>query len=105
MKKIEAIIQLSKLNDVQDALEVIGIDSMTVCEVKGFGRQHRHKETYRARDYIINYLPMVKIDLVVADENVDQAVKVVIQSAKTGPSDDSKILICDVKEAAYTLAT
>lgn len=104
MKKIEAIIQLSKLNEVQDALEGIGIDAMTVCEVKGFGRQNRHKETYRSKEYTINFLPMIKIDLVVADETLEQVVKVVVQSAKTGSSGDGKILVSDVKEAAYAMA-
>jgi nitrogen regulatory protein P-II 1 len=104
MKKIEAIIQLSKLNEVQDALAEIGIDVMTVCEVKGFGRQNRHKETYRSKEYTINFLPMIKIDLVVADENLERVVKVVIQSARRGSSGDGKILISDVKEAAYALA-
>lgn len=103
MKKVEAIIQLSKLNEVQDALEDIGIDGMTVCEVRGFGRQNRHKETYRGKDYTVNFLPMIKIDLVMADQNVEQAVKVIIQSAKTGSSSDGKVLISDVKEAAYAL--
>jgi len=104
MKKIEAIIQLSKLNEVQDALAEIGIDVMTVCEVKGFGRQNRHKETYRSKEYTIHFLPMIKIDFVVADQNLEQVVKVVTQSAKTGSGGDGKILISDVKEAVYALA-
>ncbi len=104
MKKIEAIIQLSKLTEVQDALEDIGIDGMTVCEVKGFGPQNRHKETYRSQEYTVKFLPMIKIDLVVADETLDQAVKVVVQSAKTGSGGEGKVLISEVKEAAYTLA-
>jgi nitrogen regulatory protein P-II 1 len=104
MKKIEAIIQLSKLNEVQDALEVIGIDGMTTCEVMGFGRQNRHNEIYRGKEYTVNYLPMVRIDLVVEDQILDQAVKVIIQSAKTGTMGDGKVLISDVKEAVYALA-
>jgi nitrogen regulatory protein P-II 1 len=104
MKKIEAIIQLAKLNEVQDALEEIGIDGMTVCEVKGFGRQNRHKETYRSKEYTINFLPMIKLDLVVADPMLDQVVKVLMDSARTGAGGDGKILISDVKEAAYALA-
>ena len=104
MKKIEAIIQLSKLTAVQDALEEIGIDGMTVCEVKGFGRQHQHKETYRSQDYTVNFLPMIKMDLVVPDENLDQAVKVILQTARTGSSGEGKVLISDVKEAACALA-
>ena len=104
MKKIEAIIPVSKLNEIQETLEQIGIDGMTVCEVKGFGRQNRHKETYRARDYMINFLPMIKIELVVADQVLEKVVKAVIQSAKQGSSGAGKILISDVKEAAYELA-
>jgi len=104
MKKIEAIIQLSKLNDVQDALEDIGIDRMTTCEVRGFGRQHRHHEIYRGKEYTLNYLPMIRIDLVVEDSVLDQAVKVIVQSAQTGAVGDGKVLISDVKEAAYALA-
>ena len=103
MKKLEATIQLSKLNEVQDALEETGIDEMTVCEVRGFGRQNRHKETYRCKEYTVNFLPMVKIDFIVADESVDQVVKVISHAAKTGSSRDGKILISDVKAAAYAL--
>jgi len=104
MKKIEAIIQRSKLNQVTGALEDMGVDGMTVCEVKGFGRQNRHKESYRSKEYTIHFLPMIKIDFVVADENLEQVVKVVTQSAKTGAGGDGKILISEVKEAAYALA-
>ena len=104
MKKIEAILPLSKLNEVQAALEDIGIDGMTVCEVKGFGRQNRHKETYRAKEYVINFLPMIKIDLVVADEALEQVVKVFSQSARTGAGGGGRILVSEVKEATYALA-
>lgn len=104
MKKIEATIQLSKLNEVQDALEDIGIDRMTVCEVRGFSRQNRHQETYRGKEYTMNFLPMVKIDLVVEEHNVEAAVKVIIQSAGTGATGDGKVLISDVKEAAYAVS-
>jgi nitrogen regulatory protein P-II 1 len=103
MKKIEAVIQLSKLNEVQDALEDIGVDGMTAYEVKGFGRQNRHQETYRCKEYTVNFLPMIKIDFVVADEKVEQAVKAVIPSAKTGSSGAGKVLISDVTEAAHAL--
>lgn len=78
---------------------------MTVCEVRGLGRQNRHKENYRGKEYTVNFLPMIKIDFVVADESVEQAVQqVIIQSAKTGTSGDGKVLISDVKEAAEALA-
>jgi nitrogen regulatory protein P-II 1 len=103
MKKVEAVIQLSKLNEVQDALEDIGIDGMTAYEVKGFGRQNRHQETYRGKEHTVNFLPMIKIDFVVADEKVEAAVKVIIQAAKTGSGGAGKVLVSDVTEAAYAL--
>ena len=83
MKKIEAIIKLSKLHEVQEALEELGFEGMAVCEVKGFGRENRHTETYRGSDYTVNFLPKIKIDLVVGDQNADAAVKIIIQFAKT----------------------
>jgi nitrogen regulatory protein P-II 1 len=104
MKKIEAIIKLSKLHEVQDALEEIGIDGMTVCEVKGFGRQNRHTETYRGSEYTVGFLPKIKIDLVVGDQNAERAVKVIIQSAKTGKMGGDKVFISNVEEARYALA-
>lgn len=104
MKKIEAIIQLSKLEEVQNALEEIGIDGMTVCEVKGFGRQNRHTETYRGGEYTLDFLPRLKIDLVVEDQNAEQAVNAIIKSARTGKMGDDKVLISDVREAGCALA-
>jgi nitrogen regulatory protein P-II 1 len=104
MKKIEAIIKLSKLDETQRALEEIGIDGMTVCEVKGFGRQNRHTETYRGSEYTVNFLPKVKIDLVVVDQNAEQAVKIIIKSAQTGKIGDDRIFISDVEEAGCALA-
>jgi nitrogen regulatory protein P-II 1 len=104
MKKIEAIIQLSKLDEVQDALGEIGIDGMTVCEVKGFGRQNRHTETYRGSKYTVDFLPKIKIDLVVKDQNAERAAKVIIQSARTGEIGGGKVFISDVEEARYALA-
>jgi nitrogen regulatory protein P-II 1 len=103
MKKIEATIPLSKLNEVQNALEELGIDGMTVCEVKGFGRQNRHKESYRTQEYVINFLPMIKIDLVVADQILAQTVKVFMPSAKAGSRGEGKVLISEVQEAAYAV--
>ena len=103
MKKIEAVIQLAKLDEVQDALEEIGIDGMTVCEVRGFGRQNRHTESYRGREYTVDFLPKIKIDLVVVDQNAERAVKAIVNSAKTGKIGDHKVLISDVAEARYAL--
>ena len=104
MKKIEAIIQRSKLDEVQDALEEIGIDGMTVCEVKGFGRQNRHTETYRSGEYTLDFLPKLRIDLVVGDQNAESAVTAIIKSAGTGKMGEDKVLISDVKEAGCAMA-
>ena len=104
MKKIEAIIQLSKLEEVQDALGEIGIDGMTVCEVKGFGRQNRHTESYRSGEYTLDFLPKLRIDLVVGDQYAEEAVNAIIKSARTGKMGDDKVLISDVEEARCAVA-
>jgi nitrogen regulatory protein P-II 1 len=104
MKKIEAIIKLSKLDEVQDALEEVGIDGMTVCEVKGFGRQNRHTETYRGSEYTVDFLPKIKIDLVVGDLNAERAVNAIILSARTGEIEDGKVFISDIEEARRAVA-
>ena len=104
MKKIEAIIQLSKLDEIQDALDEIGIDGMTVCEVKGFGRQNRHTESYRGSEYTVDFLPKIRIDFVVLDENAEHAVQIIIGSAKAGKMGDAKVLISDVEEVRCVLA-
>src|ERR1017187_6468871 len=101
MKKIEAIIRPFKLEEVQDALGEIGIDGMTVCEVKGFGRQNRHTETYRGSEYTVDFLPKIKIDLVVEDQNAEQAVNAIIQSTRTDKNGDGKVFISDVGEAVH----
>ena len=88
MKKIEAIIKPFKLEDVKEALAEIGIEGMTVTEVKGFGRQKGHTEIYRGSEYTVDFLPKVKFDLVVTDDRVDTAVKAIIKSAKTGKIGD-----------------
>ena len=99
MKKIEAIIKPFKLEEVQDALEEIGIDGMTVSEVKGYGRQNRHTEIYRSGEYTIDFLPKLKIDLVVGDQNAERAVNAIIKSARTGNISDDKVFISDIEEA------
>jgi nitrogen regulatory protein P-II 1 len=104
MKKIEAIIPLSKLDEVQDALEAIGIEGMTVCEVKGFGRQNRHTEICRGGEYTLDFLPKLKIDLVVGNQNAERAVNAIVKSAGTGKTGDDKILISEVEEARCALA-
>ena len=99
MKKIEAILQRSKLDEVQHALQEVGIEGMTVCEVKGFGRQNKHTETYRGRDYTVDFLPKIKIDVVVMEQNAEQALEVIINSARIGKIGDDKVFISDVKDA------
>ena len=99
MKKIEAIIKPFKLEDVKEALAEIGIEGMTVTEVKGFGRQKGHTEIYRGSEYTVDFLPKVKFDLVVTDDRVDTAVKAIIKSAKTGKIGDGKIFVTHIEEA------
>ena len=92
MKKIEAIIKPFKLEEVKDALNELGIDGMTVSEVKGFGRQKGHTEIYRGSEYTVDFLPKVKIEVVVQDSQADSAVEAVVKSARTGKIGDGKIL-------------
>ena len=87
------------MDEVQDALREIGIDGMTACEVKGFGRQNRHTEIYRGSEYTVDFLPKIKIDLVVGDQNAEQAANAIIKSARTGRIGDGKVFITDVEEA------
>jgi nitrogen regulatory protein P-II 1 len=98
MKKIEAIIKPFKLEEVQDALGEIGINGMTVCEVRGFGRQKGHTETHCGNEYMVNLLPKIKIDLVVADHNAERAVKAITRSARTGKIGDGKVFVSDIEE-------
>lgn len=99
MKKIEAIIKPFKLEEVKDALGEVGIEGMTVTEVKGFGRQKGHTEIYRGSEYTIDFLPKIKLELVTADSAVDAAVKAIIKAAKTGKIGDGKIFVSPVEEA------
>ncbi len=99
MKKIEVIIKPFKLEDVKDALGEIGIDGMTVCEVKGFGQQKGHTEIFRGSEYTVDLLPKIKLDIVVTDEMVEQAVAVIIKSAKTGKIGDGKVFISAIEDA------
>ena len=99
MKKIEVIIKPFKLEDVKDALGEIGIDGMTVCEVKGFGQQKGHTEIFRGSEYTVDFLPKIKLDIVVTDEMVEQAVAVIIKSAKTGKIGDGKVFISAIEDA------
>jgi nitrogen regulatory protein P-II 1 len=99
MKKVEAIIKPFKLEDVKDALHEVGFEGMTVTEVKGFGRQKGHTEIYRGSEYVVDFLPKVKIELVVADDRVQSAVDAVVKAAKTGKIGDGKIFISPVESA------
>src|SRR4051794_12294887 len=93
MKKIEAIVKPFKLDEVKDALAIVGINGMTVTEVKGFGRQKGHTEIYRGSEYTVDFLPKIKIELVVGDEQAEEAVHAIVESAKTGKIGDGKVFI------------
>jgi nitrogen regulatory protein P-II 1 len=99
MKKIEAIIKPFKLEEVKEALAEIGVEGMTVCEVKGFGRQKGHTEIYRGSEYTVDFLPKIKIDVVLDDEVVEKAVAAILGSAKTGKIGDGKIFVSPVETA------
>ena len=98
MKKIEAIIKPFKLDEVKDALNALGVQGMTVTEVKGYGRQKGHVELYRGAEYDISFIPKVKIDVVVADSLLDKVVSTILEKAKTGKIGDGKIFISDIKD-------
>lgn len=98
MKKIEAVIKPFKLEDVKEALAEIGITGMTVSEVKGYGRQKGHSELYRGAEYVVDFLPKVKLEMVVDDGMVDQVVDSVIEAARTGKIGDGKIFISDINK-------
>ena len=99
MKKIEAIIKPFKLEEVKDALGEIGIEGMTITEVKGFGRQKGHTEIYRGSEYTVDFLPKIKIELVLGDELLENAVATIVKAAKTGKIGDGKVFVFPVEEA------
>ncbi|HZL80023.1 MAG TPA: P-II family nitrogen regulator [Candidatus Limnocylindrales bacterium] len=99
MKKIEAIIKPFKLTEVKDALNELGIQGMTVSEVKGFGRQKGHTEIYRGSEYTVDFLPKIKIELVIVDAQKDTAVQAIIKAAKTGKIGDGKVFVSAIEEA------
>jgi nitrogen regulatory protein P-II 1 len=99
MKKIEAIIKPFKLDEIKDALGEIGITGMTVIEVKGFGRQKGHTEIYRGSEYTVDFLPKIKIELVVSEEHLDDAVAAIVKTAKTGKIGDGKVFVSTVDDA------
>ena len=99
MKKIEAIVKPFKLDEVKDALQEIGLQGMTVTEAKGFGRQKGHTELYRGAEYVVDFLPKVKIEVVVEDALVERAIEAIQQAARTGRIGDGKIFVTPVEEA------
>ncbi len=99
MKKIEAIIKPFKLEDVKEALHEIGIEGMTVTEVKGFGRQKGHTEIYRGSEYTVDFLPKIKIEVVTSDDRVTPAVEAIVKAARTGKIGDGKVFISPVESA------
>ena len=99
MKKIEAIIKPFKMEDVKEALAEIGVEGMTVTEVKGFGRQKGHTEIYRGSEYTVDFLPKVKLEIVLTDDRVSKAVDTIVHAAKTGKIGDGKVFILPIEEA------
>jgi nitrogen regulatory protein P-II 1 len=99
MKRIEAIIQPHKLEDVKEALKGIGVDGMTITEVRGHGRQKGHKEVYRGMEYQVDLLPKVKVELVIADERQEEVIRTLVTSARSGKIGDGKIFVYDVADA------
>ncbi len=98
MKKIEAVIKPFKLEDVKDALTEAGITGMTVSDVKGYGRQQGHSELYRGAEYVVDFLPKIKLELIVSDEEVDSTIDIIVNSAKTGKIGDGKIFVSSVEK-------
>ena len=98
MKKIEAVIKPFKLEDVKDALAEIGITGMTVSEVKGYGRQKGHSELYRGAEYVVDFLPKIKMEMVVEANMVDQVVNTIVEAARTGKIGDGKIFVSDINQ-------
>ena len=99
MKKIEAVIKPFKLEEVKDALSEVGIEGMTVIEVKGFGRQKGHTEIYRGSEYTVDFLPKIKLEIVIADGSVDAAIAAILKSAKTGKIGDGKIFVTNIEQS------
>jgi nitrogen regulatory protein P-II 1 len=98
MRKVEAIIKPFKLDDVKEALHAVGVQGMTVTEVKGFGRQKGHTELYRGAEYVVDFLPKVKIEIAVSDDLVDKVVRAIVEAANTGRIGDGKIFVLPMEE-------
>ena len=98
MKRIEAIIRHHRLDDVKNELATTGVAGMTVSEVRGFGRQHGHKETYRGTEYTVDFVPKVRIEIIVAERNVPDVVDAIIRAARTGAVGDGKVFVTDLEQ-------
>lgn|SRR5574343_863813 len=98
MKKIEAVIKPFKLDEVREALSAMGVNGLTVTEVKGFGRQKGHTELYRGAEYVVDFLPKMKLEVVLPDDRVEQAIEAILNSARTGKIGDGKIFVFDVNQ-------
>jgi len=98
MKRVEAVIKPFKLEDVKDALAEIGIDGMTVSEVKGYGRQKGHSELYRGAEYVVDFLPKIKMEMIVAADMVEKVTSVIVEAARTGKIGDGKIFVSEVEQ-------
>jgi nitrogen regulatory protein P-II 1 len=98
MKRIEAVIKPFKLEDVKDALAEIGVTGMTVTEVKGYGRQKGHSELYRGAEYVVDFLPKIKMEMIVSEDMVEQTVNTVVEAARTGKIGDGKIFVSDIEK-------
>jgi nitrogen regulatory protein P-II 1 len=98
MKKIEAVIKPFKLDEVREALSEVGVSGLTVTEVKGFGRQKGHTELYRGAEYVVDFLPKVKVEVVVADNEVEMAIEAIVKAARTGKIGDGKIFVMAVEQ-------
>jgi nitrogen regulatory protein PII len=98
MKKVEAIIKPFKLDEVREALSDVGVSGLTVTEVKGFGRQKGHTELYRGAEYVVDFLPKIKIEIVVADKDVEGAIEAIVKAARTGKIGDGKIFVTSVEQ-------
>jgi nitrogen regulatory protein PII len=99
MKKVEAIVKPFKLDEVKEALSTVGVNGMTVTEVKGFGRQKGHTEIFRGSEYTVDFLPKLKLEIVLDDEQTDQVVDVIVKAAKTGKIGDGKVFVSSIDEA------
>jgi nitrogen regulatory protein P-II 1 len=98
MKKVEAIIKPFKLDEVRESLSEIGVSGLTVTEVKGFGRQKGHTELYRGAEYVVDFLPKVKVEVIIADAMVDRAIEAIVKAARTGKIGDGKIFVTTVEQ-------